>query len=293
VVATTFGDLGRPDLAIPTRTGLLPQVGAILQVGRDIELFANAAENINALPYNPSTGIYGTSPAGFAAAIADLKPERARTVETGVRVQRRRMAASVAVYRIGYANRLVPLTVCPATSTCNASYANVGSVTSRGVEGTVSLTVLPGLAASVNAAWSAATYDADYIGNQQTGDVVPARGQDVVDAPRLLASAGIRATRGGLFADLAGRYTGTRALSIVNDVIVPAAFVADIGAGWRGAGVLGLREVAVQLNVLNVLDADYIATIGTVGFAARGGSATSTVNPGVPRQAFVGVTLTP
>ena len=293
IVATTFGDEGRPDLSVPTRSGLLPQVGAVLQAGGDVELYANVAENVNALPYNPATGIYGTSPAGFASFASTVRPERARTVESGIRVQGRRVAASLGLYRIGYANRLVPLTVCPATTTCNASYANVGSVTSRGAEAMLSWAPRAWLSAWTSAAWGAATYDDDYIGNQQTGDLVPARGQDVVDAPRLLVGGGFRLARRGFWLDAVGRYASSRALSIVNDVLVPGAFVADVSAGWRAYRVLGLRELAVHLNVQNAFDADYIATIGTIGFAARGGSATATVNPGVPRQLFAGVTLTP
>lgn len=293
VVAATFGDAGRPGLELPTRTGLLPQVGAVWQLRDGLELFANGAENVNALPYNPVSGIYGTSPAGFATVAATVRPERARTVEGGVRWHGRRAQAALALYRIGYANRLVPLTVCPATSTCNASFANVGSVTSRGAEFTGQWQARAWLQVWGSASWNAATYDDDYVGNQQTGAVVPARGRDVIDAPRLLASAGLRASVGALYAEVGGRYTDRRALSIVNDVWVPDFLVADATLGWRAGRVAGLREATVQLVVQNLADANYIATIGTIGFATSGGAALNTVNPGVPRQLFVSVAVTP
>lgn len=293
VAAGSFGDEGRPDLDVPTSIGVLPQAGAVIRLREGMEAFANVAANASAFPYNPATGIYGTSPAGFASFVASARPERTLAAESGVRWQGARGNASLAVYRIGYRNRLIPLTVCPPTATCNASFANVGGITSLGAELSGELRVIRGITAWGAGAWSRATYDDDYIGNQQTGDVVPAAGKDVVDAPRLQLAGGVRVERGAFFVELQGRRLSSRALSIVNDVRVPGYTVTDATVGAALGQVGSLRDLRVRLSAQNLLDADYLATIGTNGFSTRGGSANSTVNPGVPRQLFLSLDLVP
>ena len=290
--AATTPDLARPNASIPTDGGLLPQLGALFRASETEELFANVATNVNAFPYSPQTGVYNTDPRAFQFFRDNTDPERATTYEAGVRTRRARVEASLAGYLIDYRNRLVGVAVCPLTATCVSSFANVGSVTSRGVEGLVALRLTPGLTWTTSASYNAATVDDDYVAGR---DTVRAGGKDVVDAPRLLLNTSGRWTRGGAFVTGGVRHVDDRFFSITNDLVrpgdragrVPGYTLVDAGAGWRFRDVAALRELTVQLNVTNLLDEAFVSTIGTGGFTVRGD--TQTMMAGARRQSFLTV----
>lgn len=293
VIAARFSDTDRPSLSVPTHAGVLPQLGAVFALGEGRELFASAAENISAFPYNPVTGIYGTSPTGFATFVATAKPERATTFDLGVRTHGPRLETSLAAYHVAYRNRLVPLTVCPPTVSCNSSFANVGSVHARGFEGLLDWHPVAPLGVLLAASWNLATYASDYVANAQTGEVVAAAGKDVIDAPRVLVTTGLRVAHRGAFGGVTGRYVDRRYITIVNDVSVPPSVVFDANAGYRAPGFAGLRELTFEVNVVNLLDNNYIATVGAVGFLAQGGTGSPTIDPGTRRLGYVSVVVVP
>lgn len=288
--AATTPDLARPGTSIPTDGGFLPQLGALFRATETEELFVNVARNVNAFPYSPQTGVYNTDPRAFEFFRDNTDPETATTVEGGVRTRRGRVEASLAGYVIDYRNRLVGVAVCPLTATCVSSFANVGSVSSRGVEGLVALRLTPGLTWTTSASYNAATVDDDYVAGR---DTIRAAGKDVVDAPRLLWNTNARYTRGGAFVTGAVRSVDERFFSITNDLArvgdragrVPGFTLVDAGLGWRFRGVAGLRELTAQLNVTNLLDEAFVSTVGTGGFTVRGD--TQTMMAGVRRQAFL------
>ena len=49
-LAPIFADPTRPSLSAPTKSGFLPQVGAIYRVSDADELFANFSQNVNQFP---------------------------------------------------------------------------------------------------------------------------------------------------------------------------------------------------------------------------------------------------
>jgi iron complex outermembrane receptor protein len=70
------------------------------------ELFADYTENMRAYTSSATTGPFSTTQAGFNAIRGQLKPERSRTVEGGVRLRSGAFQASAVGYYVNFSNRL-------------------------------------------------------------------------------------------------------------------------------------------------------------------------------------------
>jgi iron complex outermembrane recepter protein len=288
--AATFGDPDRPALSAPTKGGLLPQLGAVFRLNATEQLYGTWSENVNQLPYSPQSGVYNTSAAGFDYFKANTDPERASTYEAGIRTRRARVEGSLGAYYVNYRNRLVGVSVCPLTATCVSSFANVGSVSTRGVEGLVLVTLAPGLTWNTAGSYNVSTFGDDYVaGKDGSGRdiVVGSKGKDMVDAPRLMANTNLMLERDGATVTVGGRHVAKRYFSILNESSVPAYTVLDAGAGYTFERLGAGRDVTLRLNVLNLLDESYIGTIGTGGFSVGAAPGLQTLQAGVPRQFFL------
>jgi iron complex outermembrane receptor protein len=274
--AASSPDATRPGFSFPLEPQILPQFGAVVRATETEELFATASTNVNAFPYSPQGGIYNTAPGtnnvNWQFFRDTVDPERATTIEVGGRTRRERFEAGVTAYTIDYRNRLIGVAVCPLTATCAGSFNNVGSVSSRGVEGLFVLKPATGVTWFNSASYNVATIDQDYQTNPQDArTLVRARGKDVVDAPRLLANSRVTWARGPFSLNVGGRFIDRRHFTIenVDSLAVPSATVVDAGAGYRWTNLGRLRELSLQLNVTNLTDASFISTIGSGGFTIR------------------------
>ncbi len=286
--AATAPDTARPDASFPVSGQFLPQIGAVFAATPTDQIFANLSENVNAFPYSPQSGVYNTNPTAFARFNDATDPERATTFELGVRTRRARVEASLAAYTINYRNRLIGVAVCPLTATCVSSFANVGDVSTRGVEALAIVRLIPALSWHTTASYNRSTIDDNYRTKEDDATTeVESRDKDVVDAPRVLAGSSLRYQRGGLTAGFGGRYVDKRYFSILNDISVPEYTLFDANVGYRFTGVRGVREVSVQLNTWNLFDKSYLATMGTGGFTVSGDS--QTLNAGARRLVFLTV----
>lgn len=289
--APTFGDAGRPDFQVTAKGSFLPQVGAVLSLNESEQLFANYSENINQYPLSPQTGIYNLSPAGFDYFTANVKPERASSVDFGVRTKRDAIEASLSTYYIDYRNRLVGIANCQLTAFCASVFANVGSVTTAGLEGLLVWQLAPTVSWSSSASYNSSKINEDYTTGTATGTTtIPSKGKDAVDAPRVIANSAIRYGGTSWTGNLGVRHVDKRYFTILNDLSVPAYTVADAGVGYRLQNVARAKELTVQLNVSNLLDAAYLGPIGTGGFTVSGD--TQTLQAGARRLVFVTVGTT-
>ncbi len=285
--AKTFGDAGRPDLSVSAKGAFLPQVGAIWTLNPSDQLFSNYSENMNQYPLSPQGGIYNLSAGGFDAFKANTKPERATSVDFGYRTRREKIEASVSGYAISYRNRLVATANCQLTATCASVISNVGTVSSHGVEGLLNLTLTPSLSWANTASYNVSTINDDYKTGTTT---VPSSGKSVVDAPQMMANSAVRFAQGGFNGSLATRYVGKRYITILNDLSVDPYTTVDATIGYRFARIGAAKNVSVQLNVVNALDADYIGSVGTGGFAVKGDI--QTLQTGARRLVFLSVGTT-
>lgn len=276
VAAKVFGDPTRPNVSIPTDGGLLPQVGVVWSADRDLQFFGNFSQNVNAYPYSPQSGVYNTNATAFQFFKDNTKPEKATTLEAGVRLRKERLEASLGLYTIDYNNRLIGVAVCPLTATCVSSFANVGGVSTRGAEGLLSIRLADGVSWVNTAAVNDSKIDDDYTSGTTT---VASSGKTVVDAPKFLANSTLRLTRGGALGSLSARHVGKRYFSILNDIAAPSYTTVDASAGYTFKRAGPLKGLSLQLSAMNLLDEKYIATVGTGGFSVSGDLETLMAGP--------------
>ncbi len=262
--AASAPDVNRPTLSLPTDGGLLPQLGVVFATSTTDQVFANYSENVNAYPYSPQTGVYNTNPAGFDNLKNNTDPERARTYEAGIRTRRDGFEASLAGYFIDYRNRLIGVAVCPLTATCVSSFANVGNVTSKGVEALVAIRLADGLTWQSSAAMNRSTIDDDY---QDGTNTIESAGKDIVDAPRFLGNTTLQFNRGPLSASFTARHVARRYFTILNTESVPAYTTMDASLGFSFGRVGAFNEFTIRVNAANLTDESYISTMGTNGFS--------------------------
>jgi iron complex outermembrane receptor protein len=299
VVARQFADGTRPGLVITTDGGILPQVGAVFKVTDRDEIFGNWSENVNQFPLNPAGGVYNASPATFDYFKNTAKPERATTIEGGARTRRGTIEAGVTAYSIDYRNRLLGIALCPQTVTCATGFGNVGSVRTAGVEGVLNAALGNGLRLFTSATFNRSTFGDDYRANENDPtSLVNTKDKFVQDAPQRLAHASLSYTRGRAGVSLGGRYVGERYFTYTNDLDtpgdgagkVPGYLVSDLSARYNLGRVGRARTVELQLNVNNLFDKRYVATMGTGGYTPSGDN--TTLLTGAPQQIFFTVSTT-
>jgi len=274
--AALFGDPTRPNVSIPTDGGILPQLGLVWAANREWQLFGNFSQNVNAFPYSPQSGVYNTNPTAFQFFKDNTKPEKATTIEGGVRMRKARVEASLGLYTIDYNNRLIGVAVCPLTATCVSSYANVGGVSTKGAEALLAVRLADGVSWTTSAAFNDSRIDNDYKSGTTT---VASAGKTVVDAPKILANSGVRYSRGGVLASVTARHVGKRYFSILNDMAAPAYTTVDLSAGYTLQRSGPLKGLSFQVSGVNMLDEQYISTVGTGGFSVSGDLETLMTGP--------------
>lgn len=261
-----------------TASSLLPSLGASYRLSRRDEFFVNVADNINAKPETVFTqAVYDDS---FA-------PERSRTFETGWRHTATDLDVSVSGYVIDYRNRLLQIANCSLLGTCPSLLANVGRVSSRGVEARWRATLSGSWSWSGSAALNAARYRDDYVAN---GALVRTAGKRVVNAPDQLLYTELRHTRGDWWAAVEAQYSSHRAASYTNDLMIPGVTLWHLAGGWKwhGGDYWGARRGGIEWQVRNLFDKSHIASIGASGYFANDANGTRTyVQAGAPRGMYL------
>lgn len=286
--APAFGDPGRPDFQVTAKGDFLPQAGAVLSLNAHEQLFTNYSENMNQYPLSPQEGIYNLDPATFSYFKSNVKPERASSVDFGIRTKRNGVEASLSSYYIGYRNRLVSVANCQLTAFCASVYQNVGTITSTGVEGLLVLQVEPRLTWTSSGSFNSSTINDDYTTQSSTGTtVIAAKGKTAVDAPRLMVNSGLRYDDTRWTGDISMHHVDKRYFTILNTLSVPAYTVADASIGYKLPQMGRAKEVTVQFNVTNLFDTSYIGPMGTGGFSLS--SDLQTLQAGARRLMFLTV----
>lgn len=299
VLAPIFADPTRPSFSAPTKGGVLPQVGAVFKLDTQNELFANFSQNVNQFPYSPAGGVYNADPKTFDYFNKTAKPEKATTIELGARTRQGSVEAGVTAYTIDYKNRLLGIALCPATVTCATGFGNVGSVKTAGVEAVVSDDLGGGFRVYASGSYNSSKFGENYLANQNDpNSVVNTKDKHVQDAPSLLGNATLSYTNKKFSASFGGRFVSERYFTYTNDLKVagdgqgkvPAYVLSDLSARYDIGRIGALRSLEVQLNMNNVFDKRYIATMGSNGYGAFGDN--QTLLTGAPRQLFLTLSTT-
>lgn len=263
------------------KKNFLPQIGASYQLGNGNEVFGSYAENIAAYQAG-ITGPLATTQVAFDLFGKKLKPEQSRTIEGGFRHTDAFYQASLALYDVKFDNRLLAVAQCSGIVGCPAAYANVGSVSSRGAELTVNLKLAPELRWNNSLSYNRSRYNDNYL-NGTT--LVLTRGKTVVDTPKQLIFTELAWTPGAWDLRLSANYTSKRYYTYTNDASVPSFWLVNAAAAYD-FGKLGsvVQDLRVALNVVNLANKRYFATIGSNGFVASDPTGSfQTLLAGAPR----------
>ncbi|WP_374586774.1 TonB-dependent receptor [Pseudoduganella sp.] len=265
---------------LKSRKALLPQVGLVFDVNRELDLFASLAKNMRA--FEP--GVYGQfsqSQEAFDLGAARLRPETSVTADAGLRYQKSGVAASLGLYATGFRNRLLSVATCAGVVGCPNTVVNVGRVSARGVEAALHWTPQRHWSWFNSLTFNDARYRSDYL---DQGRLVEVAGKRVVDSPRLMWHTEAAYDDKKRFARLTGKYTSARYYSYTNDGRVPSFAVWNLAGGYRW------NTWQVQVQVANLFNKRHFATIGSNQFVASDpGGAFPTLLTGAPREVFVSI----
>ena len=288
---TVVGDLKTGTLK--TDEPFLPQVGINWSVNPGLELFAAASKNVRAFASSGTSGPFSTSAAGFAAIKDVIEPETAVNIETGLRFNNGgTLEGVVSFYHVDFKDRLLGIQQGPGIVGNPSVLANVGSVTTKGVETAVNWRPFSHFNWFTSLSYNDSKYDDDYFTTDGAGvqTRVPVGGKQVTDTPKVLFKSEVSYDTGAFFARADVNRTGRRYYTYLNQGGVDAYTLLNAGLGYRFTNVGLLEQLTIQVDVTNLTDESYFSTIDSNGFVnADPNGTTQTLLLGAPRQYFVSV----
>jgi iron complex outermembrane recepter protein len=297
-LGSLVGSTGLPVGSIDTTEAFLPEFGLTWNVTHGEQLFANIQRNARQFM---TYGAGGLSPWSLGSQAAfDLfkqtgKPETSWTYEAGLRSQHRLdfgwltgFEGQAEYYHVDFSNRLLGISATPVISSIvggAAIIANVGSVTTDGVDLAGTLHFGPHLSVYDAISYNNSRYDNDYTSGTA---LVPTAGKKVPGSPEWMNKSVISANWGDFDAQLTGDYVGKRYATYTNDLSVKSFFLLGLQAGYRielPHARSFLRDIYLQGNITNLNNQRGVSTV-VVGAA----SGTYNTFPIAPRMYFLTVT---
>jgi iron complex outermembrane receptor protein len=279
----------------PVKTGsieaeepFLPQVGVNWVLSDSLEVFGAVAKNVRTFASSGTSGPFSTSAEGFAAIRDTIEPETAINYEAGLRLRGAAVEALFAVYHVDFKDRLLGIPQCVGIVGCFSAIANVGSVTTNGVEAALTWKPVTNLTWFTSASWNNSEFDDDYsVTTAGVTRVVAVSGKQVPDAPEILLKSELSYDNGVVFAHLDANYTDERFYTYLNQGSVDAYTLLNFGVGYRLKGLGVVDELTFQADVTNLTDKEYFSTIDSNGFTEADTDGTwQSLLGGAPRQFF-------
>lgn len=271
--------------SIKASNGFLPTVGVLYKLAAHHEVFADYTRNMAGYVAQAADGPFSTTQSGFDYIRGRLKPETTDTVEGGYRYHDGALQASLTGYYVHFKNRLLESSISAIIVGNQNVLENVGGVTSRGVEGAVSWRFAPSWSLYASASYNDATYDDNVSVPGEA--VVPIKGNQVVASPRNVDSLQLAYDNGRFWGQLSGHYHSKRYYTYENDVPIAGAATVDLAAGYRIGGTREQPRIELLLNITNLFNKRYYASLGTSGFTNSDPTGTyTTLQVAAPRQVF-------
>ena len=247
----------------------LPQIGLNWSLSDNVEIFTSIAENIRTFASSGTSGPFSTTAEGFAAIRDVVKPEKATNFEAGLRFRPSdTLEGLVAFYLVDFENRLLGIPQGPGIVGNPAVLANVGSVSTEGVEMALNWRPMTNFTWFTSLSFNDSEYDDDYTTVSSTGvaTVVPVAGKQVTDTPEVLFKTQVGYDNGSFFVRADVNHTDERFYTYLNDGGVDAYTLLNLGAGYRFTMGRAIEELVIQVEATNVTDETYYSTIDSNGF---------------------------
>ena len=269
---------------IKVRDWFQPQAGANYKVNPNFELFAGFAQATRAFVSSLTAGPFGTTQAGFDSIKGSLKPEASDTYEAGIRFKSGPLSGTLGAYLVNFRNRLLAKTTGAGIIGNPAVLQNVGRVRSKGIEAAANYRMGSGFSAFASYSYNDSKYLDDVVtptGPTTPPAVVPTAGKTTVDSPRHLAKAEVSYDSRLFLGRVGINYMSKRYFTYTNDQSVPGRAIVDATVGFH-LPMLRLRNAEFDVNVANLFDKRYVATLGSNGFGNRDDN--QTLLAGSPRE---------
>jgi len=281
---------------IEAKEGFLPQLGFNYTLDPQSEVFGDVTQNMRAF-VAAATGAspYATTLDGFNAIKNSLKPETSTTWEAGYRYNGGTLQGVATVYLVDFSDRLLGYAPGSGIQGNPTVLQNVGKVRTTGAELGLRFVPVTNWSWQNSLSFNKSTYQDD-VRNAAGAVVAATQGKNVVDAPKLLLRSEFGYDDGAISAKLGLDHTDKRYFTYTNDLTtagdgkghVAAYTTLNLSAGYRVQDLGLAKELAVQLNVTNLTDKEYISTIGSNGFGNSGDN--QTFLAAAPRQYFLSIT---
>jgi iron complex outermembrane receptor protein len=295
--AISGGSLALPVGEIITQKWFLPQLGALWDINKEDQLYANVQQNLRQFV---TYGAGGLSPWSLASQSdfdlfkATVKPETSVTYEIGVRDIRTLSYGPLTgfdgqanLYHVDFSNRLLQISPTPVISAIvggNPILENVGSVHTDGVD-------LAGILhfGSVFSFYDALSYTHSmYLDNYASGStIVQTAGKIVPNVPLWTNKFAASANVDGVMYQLIGDYIGKRYATYTDDLSVQSYFLMslDVSGKLPITSTTWLNNPRWRLNVSNLANRQ-----GTLNVVVGAASGTYNGYPIPPRQVFLTLT---
>jgi iron complex outermembrane receptor protein len=272
VTATNADDSGERTLAAATGS-----LGVTWEARTGARVYANVGSSFE----TPTTTELTNSPAGPGGLNDSLGPQRARTVEVGVRWSGAAAQGSVALFHADVRDQLIPYEV-PAVPQ-RRFFRNAGRATHRGLEIGAAGRLTPWLALSGAYTYSDFFYR-DYVVDAGGGPMrLDGRALPGIPAHRGQAALSLRGPGAGPWAELELIHTASVLVDDTLDVRAPAWRHVNLRLGWS-ARLVG-RRLGAFIGVQNLLAARYVGSV--VINAAQG----RYYEPAPGRNGYLGVSF--
>ena len=202
------------------------------------------------------------------------------------------MAAQASYFHVNFSNRLLAFASGKGIQGNPSLLNNVGGVTTNGIDGAVTFKLGSMVSLYNGATWNKSTFDSNVVTADGTclykdtaGNCMSIKGKIMVDTPEGLYKTSLDWNKSGAFANLGADYLSTRYFTYTNDGSVGGRFLAEFGAGYKREELGAFKELKAQLNVYNLMNSAYYASIGTNGFSGSDplSLANNTLQVGSPR----------
>lgn len=271
---------------IKTDKNFLPQAGLVYTLNDDTELFFSYAKNAAAFVSTPfgATPFSSRSQAVFDFVKDNIDPETSQTFEGGVRWRNDRFQFAGAAYYVKFRDRLLAIAQGPGIVGNASLLSNVGDVRTYGAELIGVYDFNDAISLTGSYSYNNSEYQDDVV-NASGAVIAATKGASVVNTPKHIANADLAYDDGALFANLGANYLSDRFFTFTNQGgRVDGRVLVDLTVGYRISGHGLLDGLEAQVNVSNLLDKEYVGTLGTNGFVNAGDAQTLII--GAPRQVF-------
>jgi iron complex outermembrane receptor protein len=138
---------------------------------------------------------------------------------------------------------------------------SVGGETIKGASLEVSTRSYKGFSFYGSAQYLHGTFD-DNV--PRSGDFLPTAGKRMVESPEWITSAAARYDKGPFFVEVIHKYVDSQYTSFMNDQVMPSYTNVDLAMGYRLPNFGRLTNPVLRLNLNNLRNKSYIASVASV-----------------------------